>query len=141
MWRCVTDEPSNRRILARLLQQLGTPNKSVTIVSDGPQALELMRTAATGAASAPSDDSSPSVPDVVLLDIMMPGMTGLEVMRALPRPLPFPVIAMTGNVDDVSLDAYKAAGFAGHTLHKPFDVAALRNCILGALGEHRAPYQ
>ena len=39
--------------------------------------------------------------DVMLLDIRMPGKTGLEVMRDLGRDpsLPFPIVAMTGHVD------------------------------------------
>jgi CheY-like chemotaxis protein len=45
--------------------------------------------------------------DIMLLDIRMPGKSGLDVMQEAPRPLPFPVVAMTGNVDKESLEEYK----------------------------------
>ena len=47
--------------------------------------------------------------DVMLLDIRMPGKSGLEVMAEAAKPLPFPVIAMTGNVDVESVATYKYA--------------------------------
>jgi CheY-like chemotaxis protein len=47
--------------------------------------------------------------DVMLLDIRMPGKSGLDVMQEAPRPLPFPVVAMTGNVDKESLEEYRWA--------------------------------
>ena len=37
--------------------------------------------------------------DVMLLDIRMPGPSGVEIMRDLQQPPPFPVLAMTGHVD------------------------------------------
>ncbi len=46
---------------------------------------------------------------VMLLDIRMPGKSGLEVMAEAAKPLPFPVIAMTGNVDVESVATYKYA--------------------------------
>jgi CheY-like chemotaxis protein len=43
----------------------------------------------------------------MLLDIHMPQLTGLDVMaRAVPRP-PFPVLAMTGQVDLESIEQYR----------------------------------
>ena len=43
----------------------------------------------------------------MLLDIRMPGMSGMDVMKTYGKPTPFPVVAMTGNVDVDSVDAYR----------------------------------
>ncbi len=61
----VDDQPGNYVPLARLFKFVGL---DATTASNGPDAL-----AAMGA----------SVPDVVLLDIMMPGMDGFDVLRAI----------------------------------------------------------
>ncbi len=46
--------------------------------------------------------------DVMLLDIRMPGKTGIEVMKdALPRPQ-YPIYAMTGHVDTEALDDFRS---------------------------------
>ena len=59
----VDDLPANVELMARRLERSGF---DVLTASEGPQALDLLRTQAV---------------DLVLLDIMMPGMTGLEVLR------------------------------------------------------------
>ena len=105
----VDDEPINVDILqARLAAQ----GYDIVTASNGPQAL----------AAARSQD-----PDLVLLDVMMPAMDGLEVCRRLKADisLPFiPVILVTalGDTDDVvaGLDAG-----ADEYLTKPVDQAAL----------------
>jgi diguanylate cyclase (GGDEF)-like protein len=61
----VDDEERNRRLLAAMLEAEG---HVALEAADGTQALELARQ---------------SPPDLVLLDIMMPGMDGYEVVRAL----------------------------------------------------------
>jgi DNA-binding response OmpR family regulator len=61
----VDDEPTIGEVLARYLERAGYDTR---IASDGPQALAL-------SAAAP--------PDLVVLDVMLPGIDGLEVMRRL----------------------------------------------------------
>lgn len=61
----VDDEERNRRLLVAMLEADGY---TATEAADGAQALDLARQ---------------SPPDIVLLDIMMPGMDGYEVARAL----------------------------------------------------------
>jgi len=61
----VDDEERNRRLLVAVLEAEGY---SALEAADGAQALELARQ---------------SSPDIILLDIMMPGMDGYEVARAL----------------------------------------------------------
>jgi two-component system cell cycle response regulator len=63
----VDDEATNRLMLRKFL---GADGYDVHEACDGPTALEMMRSCA---------------PDVVLLDLMMPGMTGYDVLRVKAR--------------------------------------------------------
>ncbi|MBS1107307.1 MAG: response regulator receiver protein, partial [Deltaproteobacteria bacterium] len=76
----VDDEPGNRDLLARRLEAVGY---EVMAVSDGRSALQRI-----------ADQSF----DLVLLDVMMPGMSGLEVLETIRREQPLtrlPVILAT----------------------------------------------
>jgi two-component system response regulator ResD len=64
----VDDEPTIREVVARYLERAGY---STRVASDGAQALAL---------------SAQSAPDLVVLDLMLPGIDGLEVMRRLREP-------------------------------------------------------
>ena len=76
------------------------------------------------------------LPDVVLLDIGLPGLDGYEVARRL-RQLPglarVLLIATTGYGTDQDLAACRAAGFDQHLL-KPFDPAALERLLVHPAG-------
>lgn len=70
-------------------------------------------------------------PDVVLLDLMMPGMDGIEVCRELKadrNTRAIRVIAMTGYPSDANLSTILAAG-AEVCLSKPLDHERLLNAI------------
>jgi DNA-binding NtrC family response regulator len=73
------------------------------------------------------------VPDLVLLDVMMPGMDGLETLRALreraPR-LPVVMISVVGNARTI-VDAMRAG--ASDYVSKPFDEAGLGAVIARVL--------
>jgi DNA-binding NarL/FixJ family response regulator len=80
-------------------------------------------------------------PDVVLLDIGLPGMSGYELAREFSR---HPVvsraklIALTGYGQPGDTEQAKAAGFAGY-LVKPVDVDQLRERIESILAADVAP--
>ncbi|WP_322323487.1 response regulator [Cypionkella sp.] len=66
-------------------------------------------------------------PDLVLLDLHMPGLSGVETLaaiRALPGPH-LPVVAMTADVSAANRALYLSAGLDGF-LTKPLTMAALR---------------
>lgn len=66
-------------------------------------------------------------PDVVLLDMMMPGMDGLATFQALrgdPETSGIPVVFLTAKAMSAEVDRLKALGARG-VLIKPFDPMAL----------------
>lgn len=105
----VDDQEANLRVLAPLLTALGY---DVIPATSGEQALERLRA---------------KVPDLVLLDVLMPGTDGLEVcrqMRADPRLAELPVIFVSA-ADDTNMvvSALEAGGVDYVT--KPFQKAEL----------------
>ena len=77
----VDDEPVVRRFAARVLEEAGY---TVQEKGDGTQALDFIR-------------SSGLAPDVVVSDIVMPGISGVELLRILSLSHPdLPVILMSG---------------------------------------------
>jgi putative two-component system response regulator len=105
----VEDDPANRALLTALLERAGY--RAVTAI-DGPSGLAAAFEIA---------------PDLMLLDVGLPGMDGLEICRRLradPRTVTLPVVLLTGrtSVDDVvaGLDAG-----ADDFLAKPFHEAEL----------------
>lgn len=78
-------------------------------------------------------DSIPEfAPQLIILDVMMPGMDGPETLRAL-RKLPgyadTPAVFMTAKVQSEEVESYLAAG-AVSVIPKPFDPMALSDRVL-----------
>lgn len=89
----VDDQAANLRVVTALLSRQGY---EVVAASTGDEALELY---------------AQSPPDLILLDVMMPGMDGFEVMAALraDSPLRVPVVFVTAAHDrDLLLRAFDA---------------------------------
>ncbi|WP_010185903.1 response regulator [Sphingomonas sp. PAMC 26605] len=94
-----------------------------------------VRTTASGRAAVASLAVADWIPDVIVLDVMMPDMTGPETLAALrrnPRLARTPVLFMTARGRDTDIKGYLAMGAAGVIL-KPFDplrlAAQLRACL------------
>jgi sigma-B regulation protein RsbU (phosphoserine phosphatase) len=105
----VDDSPSNRSALARLLHSRGY---EALPAADGPEALRLL--------------DATSV-DLVLLDVLMPGQSGIEVLEEIRRtrsPADLPVIMATGL--DASDDIVRALELgANDYVTKPLDFAVV----------------
>jgi len=106
--------------------------KRALIVDDDPMIVKLQSmiltkagyeidTAANGREGI--DRAAQGTPDVVLLDVMMPGLDGLEVTRQLkadPRTSAIPVVLVSARTGSEDVAAGRAAG-ASDYLRKPFD--------------------
>ena len=114
----IDDDPAQRRVLAEIVGRLGYATKAV---QGGAHALQAL--------SGPDQGSIA----LVLLDLAMPGMDGMEVLRRIaPASGGPPVIVQTANG---SLDAAKAAMRAGAVdfLVKPTSAERLEISIRSAL--------
>lgn len=118
------DNDLNAEIASELLEAQGA---RVTRAENGQKALELFR------------QSDPHTYQVILMDIMMPIMNGLDAtqaIRALAREdaKTVPIIAMTANTFKEDMDSALAAGM-NDFVPKPVDVAILYQKLYGALQE------
>jgi two-component system OmpR family response regulator len=76
-------------------------------------------------------------PDVVLLDMMMPGMDGISTFRALqnePETADIPVVFLTAKALSAEVDRFKDLGARG-VLVKPFDPMTLPRMLRELLDE------
>jgi diguanylate cyclase (GGDEF)-like protein/PAS domain S-box-containing protein len=113
----VDDEALNRDMLSRRLEHRGF---RVDVAADGPSALRFI---------------DAHRPDLVLLDIMMPGMTGVEVLqtlRATYAPDKLPVIMVTALKDSDKVVEALSLG-ANDYITKPVDFAVAVARIHGQL--------
>lgn len=123
--------------------------KTVMVVDDNPDIITIVRTILEGKGyDVLSASSGPELltrlesqkPDLIVLDIMMPQMDGLEVLTRLkgaPDTASIPVILLTAKVqyEDV-LGGYKLG--ADYYITKPFTGTQLLNGINLLLGEGKA---
>ncbi len=114
----VDDDEDNIRIVSTILLARGY---EVRLARDGRGAVESIRQ---------------QRPDLVLLDVMMPGMDGMQVLdhiRADPRTTSLPVILVTAKTADQDLlDGYRAG--AQYYVTKPFTSRQLLYAISLVLG-------
>lgn len=117
----VDDDLLNRRVLAL---SLGNKGFKVTMAENGIQALELINKKA---------------PDLVLLDIVMPGMDGFQVLAQLKSNsdlmhIPVIVISASGAVEDMVKSIEMGAE---DYITKPIDPASLHARITARLNNDK----
>lgn len=116
----VDDEPHIRRVLEAIL---GSKGYQVMMASDGMEGL---------------DELGQEAFDLVILDLMMPGASGLEILakiRSNPHRSETPVIILTAKGQDADREAAMAGG-ANDFLTKPFSpkklIARIEEILDGA---------
>ncbi len=111
----VDDEPDICWGLRRLADRLG---HSADVASDGDAAVKAVAS---------------NVPDLILLDVRLPGRDGLQIMREIrSRHAQIPIVIMTAYGDlEIAVAAMRQGAF--EYLVKPFDLAAVRQVIERAL--------
>ncbi len=120
------DQDINREMLREILEGLGA---TVIRASDGAEALELLE-----APGAP-------LPDLILMDIQMPGMDGVAVTRRLRErwtAAELPIVGISAHARDVDRARCVDAGM-NHYLTKPIDVAALCDLVAPGRQSERTP--
>jgi CheY-like chemotaxis protein len=115
----VDDLPENRRMLSQVLRAVGYQPLEA---EDGPKAIELLQ--------------SGMRPDLVITDVEMPGMSGVETVteiRAMSSgAATVPIIAASGN-PEVSLRQDMLEAGADAFLRKPMDISELLETVRGLL--------
>jgi two-component system, NtrC family, nitrogen regulation response regulator NtrX len=107
----VDDEPEVRQLLRDFLSERGY---DVVMAESGAEALSTLDT---------------QTPDLVLLDVAMPDIDGVETLkRMVIRDPPVPVIMVTANAD-ISLTSKLLAIGAVDYIPKPFDLDYLEQAV------------
>jgi DNA-binding response OmpR family regulator len=114
------DEPTMLELVARHLKSMDNPKLVVIEASDGEQAWRMARE---------------HLPDLVVLDVMMPGMSGWEVCRKIREDVALAhtgVVMLTGigeNLNQMTSPLYGADAY----VDKPFEFGELDEKVKGAL--------
>jgi two-component system response regulator ResD len=116
----VDDESIVREVVAEYLRQDGF---DVEVAEDGPEALKRFAQAR---------------PDLVLLDLMLPGIDGLEVCRRIRMQSNVPVIMVTAKGDEIDTIIGLGVG-ADDYISKPFSPRELVARVKAALRRATAP--
>jgi len=115
----VEDDPSIREVTALGLTAAGF---GVATAADGAEGLDRWRA---------------ERPDLVLLDVMLPRLDGLEVLRAIRREDTTPVVMLTARADTIDVVVGLESG-ADDYVRKPFEMPELVARVRAALRRHQA---
>jgi two-component system cell cycle response regulator DivK len=118
----VEDNDKNLKLARDLLQFAGLRTLEATSAEDGIALAQRER------------------PDLVLMDIQLPGMDGIAALRGLrddERTASIPVVALTASVMKSDRERFDAAGFDGF-MQKPIDVKTFAADVRGFCVRGRA---
>ncbi|KXI28477.1 CHASE domain-containing protein [Paraglaciecola hydrolytica] len=101
------DNEINQVIVGAMLEPT---QASVKFVWNGQEAIDALQS---------------TIPDLILMDIQMPVMDGIEACRKIKRSHPhIPIVALTANAMKEDIELYQREGFDGH-LSKPVEMTIL----------------
>ena len=118
---CIEDEADIQKVAKLALETVG--GLEVLICASGQEAI----------------DKAPGFqPDIILLDVMMPGMDGpdtLEALRELPEIKDTPAVFLTAKAMPAEVERYKKLG-ALDVIPKPFDPMTLADQVKEIWNRH-----
>ncbi|MBI5344283.1 MAG: response regulator [Deltaproteobacteria bacterium] len=115
----VDDDAAERRVLKGLLEESGF--KVVAEGASGVEAIEICRT---------------KPPDLIIMDVKMPGKDGIEAAFEIDRLSPVPVILLTAHDDDETIRRAIEAGVMGYLL-KPVKLEDIKPAVELAVSRFR----
>jgi two-component system, LytTR family, response regulator len=116
----IDDELNARTRLRRLLQH----EERILIVGEAKDGLEA------------AAEIERLQPDLIFLDIQMPGLDGFEMLQALPASLPKPLVIFVTGFHEHAMAAFNANAVA--YLLKPIEVERLRETVKRAWQLHHS---
>ena len=114
----VEDNPANMRLVDKIIARI--PNTTLSMATDGALGVEMARK---------------NLPDLILMDINLPGINGFEalkMLRADPLTEHIPVIALSANAMLLDIEKGLMAGFYGY-ITKPINVDKFTNSLNEAM--------
>ncbi|WP_366923677.1 response regulator [Metallumcola ferriviriculae] len=111
----IDDQDGVRKLLAEVLR---SDDREIHLLNNGEEGMEFIRS---------------TTPELILLDMKMPGMSGLEVTRELKKAgFEGAIIFMTAYGELEIITEAKSLGITAY-INKPFDVNEIRNLVTGIL--------
>ncbi|WP_348772036.1 ATP-binding response regulator [Pseudoalteromonas luteoviolacea] len=111
------DDAINMRVISAMLEKTMA---QFDVAKDGVEAVELYRK---------------RLPDIILMDIQMPKMSGIEACEIIRiENQDIPIIALTANVMSTDIEKYNQSGFTFHVA-KPIDQTVLYESLSKYLGQ------
>ena len=107
----VEDEADDAELLTRALTEM-RPGTRVTVISDGVEALRQLLA---------DDQEAALTPKLIILDLKLPGLDGIEVLRCLTanaRTAKIPVVVLSGTCSPEDVGASRSYG-AKACMRKP----------------------
>ena len=125
----------------------GRERTGILVVDDDPLSLRYVRDALTAAGYAPELTGDPrevprlikkNKPQLVVLDLVLPGIDGIELMETVPELTDIPVIFLSAYGRDEAIARALEAGAADYIV-KPFSATELTARVRAALRKHAKP--
>jgi len=127
----VEDTPDHAELIKYAILSMSSGNEDVFIVEDGQEALDYLRRSGSY-----KDPNSSPRPDLIFLDLKLPRVHGMDVLREIKQDEDLkliPVIVLTTSTDDSDVERSYELG-ANSFIAKPTDFRGFLHLIRGLTG-------
>ncbi|CAG5067429.1 DNA-binding transcriptional regulator NtrC [Dyadobacter sp. CECT 9623] len=124
----IVDDSADQRLLLGYFIKRINPEYQITFFDGGRALLDSLAIAA---------ETGTALPQIIVLDLQMPGMTGYQVLKMIKSPdqnekhKEIPVVILSSHMDQDLINQCLDAGALAF-LHKPVDFEQLRKLLSGA---------